>query len=117
MTLAALFFSVGVPLITLISMVSSYRDRLEQNTEKIAELSKEIAVLENNSNTNNSSIDVFRQGIQNNSNSVLEIKQLLNNYDEKILEIWKETSANNAKIEALKTEVIWLKSNYDSKNH
>lgn len=113
LSLIALFLTVGAPLVTLVSMVSSYRDHLEEVTNQIMVLNKEVDDLQGNTNSHNSDIEVFKQNIIENSEDITSLKISRDNYSEKILEVWKETSANTAQIESLKTEILWIKSNED----
>lgn len=113
LSLIALFLTVGIPLVTLVSMVASYKDHLEQNTAEIIALKKEVDALQNNSGLHNSDIEVFKENITDNSRDIDALKHGQDGYDEKILQVWKETASNQAQIESLKTEVLWLKSNQE----
>lgn len=115
LTLAGLFAAVGIPLVTLISMVASYKDHLEQDTAQIAVLLQDIHDLQLNSGIHNSDIEVFKQDIVDNSRDIDSLKKEQDDFDEKILEVFKETSSNSAQIESLKTEVLWIKSNDESR--
>lgn len=117
LSLAALFLTVGIPLVTLVSMVSSYHEHIDQNISEIIALKKQMDDLRNNSSVHNSDIEVFKESILDNSRDINALKNAQNGYDEKILQVWKETASNQAQIESLKTEVLWLKSNQERERH
>lgn len=113
LSLAALFLTVGIPLVTLVSMVSSYHEHTDQNSAEIIALKKQIEELRSNTGIHNADIEVFKESITDNSRDIDALKIAHNGYDEKILQVWKETASNQAQIESLKTEVLWLKSNQE----
>lgn len=117
LSLVALFLTVGAPLVTLISMVASYKDHLEDITKQVILITKEVDQLQGNTYSHNSDIEVFKQNIIDNSRDIFALKTAQDNYGEKILEVWKETARNDAQIESLKTEVLWLKSNEERSKH
>lgn len=116
LTLIALLLTVGAPLVTLVSMVSSYRDRQDQNIAEIARLSKLVVDLQASTGGQNSDIQVFRQTIFDNDSSIKMLQRAQDEYNTRVLELWKETSANTAQIEALKTQVLMLQSEYRIKH-
>lgn len=110
LTLFALLLTVGAPLVTLISMMSSYREHLQQNTQQIAALTKTLSDLQTLNSSQNLDISVYRQTIQDNSAAILRMQNYQDGTNEKILELWKQTSENNARIDALNTEIALIKN-------
>lgn len=95
---------------TLISMVSSFKDKLEQDTQEIVRLSRIIEDLQNHTNSHTSDIEVFRQSTLSDHDAIVNLQKAQDAYNDRVLELWKETSGNTAQIESLKTQVLMLQS-------
>lgn len=102
--------TVGAPLVTLISMVSSYRDKLEENTKKIEHLYTIIHDLQSNTTGQTSNIEVVKQDIMYSQTNLSDLQKSEDKINERILELYRDTSKNSAEIEALRVQLNFMQS-------
>ena len=101
----SLLLAFGAPLVSLISMLSSYKEQAMQTSKEVAHIAQQLQEIEKYSNAHEINLDVFKQNITDSVVSLDRLQRDLDSYNEKILDLYKQTSSNTAQIQQLQTQL------------
>lgn len=106
-----ILLALGAPIVSLISMMSAYKEKQVSLSIQVDKLSEQLFKISDDHENGMENTQTFKQNILDNSSAILRLQHSQDDQNEKILELWKQTSTNNARIDAQQTEIILLRNN------
>lgn len=98
-----------VPFVTLITMMSSYKDRIDNNVQQIEKILQDLSELNNTNNTHGQNIEIYRQTVIDDHQTLERLLHDEEDMDNKILDLWKQTAENKAKVDDVQTQISFIR--------
>ena len=104
-----------VPFVTLITMMSSYKDRIDNNAQQIEKILQQLDQLNSADSLHGQNIEIFKQDVIDDHQTLERLLHDQSETDNKILDLWKQTAENKAKMDDMQTQMSFIRERESKK--